>query len=208
MARRRNDLEEDPEELAERLEQLGENEDAILRDGQRSRVPMFLRNGAINPNLRPVQRAKAVRQQQQQTDDAVARRFGLTDGLALHRPGFRRLTDAAALARVQQAYADADIAAANAWRTRLDNSEFTGGEVRNTGTGAPGRRPNAPPGSYPYNAAAEGTPCTINGAPGTLVRQGNWLVCQPRRRQDAADAKAAAYAAYDAEMAVAYFRGK
>lgn len=39
---------------------------------------------------------------------------------------------------------------------------------------------DAPPaGSYPYTAAAEGKSCTINGFPGTLVKQGNWLVCEP-----------------------------
>ena len=82
-------------------------------------------------------------------------------------------------------------------------------EARSTGTGAPGKGSNAPTGAYPLSAG-EGTSCTVNGAPGTLVRQGDWLVCQPRRRQDAAafDAKQAAYEAYDREMAVAYLRGK
>ena len=50
---------------------------------------------------------------------ALARRFGLTDGLQLHRPGFRYNTDAAAVERTRQAYADAEAADANAWR---DNS--------------------------------------------------------------------------------------
>ena len=47
---------------------------------------------------------------------ALARRFGLTDGLQLHRPGFRYNTDAAAVERTRQAYADADAADANAWK--------------------------------------------------------------------------------------------
>ena len=47
---------------------------------------------------------------------ALARRFGLTDGLQLHRPGFRYNTDAAAVERSRQAYADAKAADANAWR--------------------------------------------------------------------------------------------
>ena len=73
-----------------------------------------MRDGAINPNLTPTQRAKALHDQQ--TADARARQFGLTDALQLHRPGFRRNTDATSHARVQQAYAAADAADANAWR--------------------------------------------------------------------------------------------
>ena len=66
----------------------------------------ILRDGGINPNLLPHQKAKAM----QQTQDAAARGFGLTDGLQLHRPGFRRVTDAAALERSRQAYNDAEAA--------------------------------------------------------------------------------------------------
>ena len=73
---------------------------------------MYMRDGAINPDLTPTQRGKAM----QQTEDAAARKFGLTDGLQLHRPGFRYNTDAAAQERTRQAYADAEAADANAWR--------------------------------------------------------------------------------------------
>ena len=117
MARRRNkpdpDEEDDPDELNEKLQELGEeNADAILRDGARLHVPLYLKDGSINPRLTPTQRGKAA----QQTEDARARSFGLTDALQLHKPGFRRNTDAAALARVQDAYNDADEADQNAWR--------------------------------------------------------------------------------------------
>jgi hypothetical protein len=30
-------------------------------------------------------------------------------------------------------------------------------------------------GAYPYRAELEGTACTIDGAPGSLVKQGDWL---------------------------------
>ena len=177
----------------------------ILRDGQRVRVSLFLKDG-INPDLLPHQRAKALHQ----TEDAVARRFGLSDALQLHRPGFRRNTDVGALARVQQAYTDAEMADAEAWRNpavRLDYKEYGGDEPRNTGSGAPGRGSGAPAGAYPLSAG-EGSTCTVNGQAGVLVRQGNWLVCKPRRNQDAAfDAKQAAYEAYDREMSQAYLRG-
>jgi hypothetical protein len=154
---------DDPQELAERLEE-EENEDAaILQDGQRVRVSLFMRDGTtINPNLTPSQRAKALHNQPLVTD-------GSSNPMAMHKPGFRYLSDARQRAIndgiKNEAYQEVEKAAANAWRN-------TGGMESNTGTGAPGRSASAP---------------------------------APR---DAADAKAAAYAAYDAEMAVAYLRGK
>ena len=69
-----------------------------------------MKDGAINPELTPTQRAKA------QTEDAVARKFGLTDARQLHRPGFRYNMDHAAFERTRQAYALADQEAANAWK--------------------------------------------------------------------------------------------
>ena len=44
---------------------------------------VVLKDGSINPNLTPTQRGKAA----QQTEDAVARRFGLTDALSFTVPG-------------------------------------------------------------------------------------------------------------------------
>jgi hypothetical protein len=156
MARRRkfDPAELDPEELREEEE---ENEDAaILRDGQSVRVRLFMRDGGINPGLTPTQRAKALHNRPLVTD-------GSSNPMAMHKPGFRYLSDARQRAIndgiKNEAYQQVDKEAANAWRN-------TGAS---TSTGAPGRRANA---------------------------------------RDAADAKAAAYAAYDAEMAVAYLRGK
>ena len=100
----------DPDELEERLEE--EGNDGILKDGQSVRVALYMKDGSINPRLTATQRGKAA----QQTEDAIARRFGLSDGLQLHRPGFRRVTDAAALARVQQAYTAYDAADAQAYK--------------------------------------------------------------------------------------------
>ena len=113
MARRRKfDPEEmDPEELEE-LEE--EDSRGILRDGQSVRVPLYMRDGSINPSLTPTQRAKA--QHDQQTADAQARTFGLQDALQLHRPGFRYNTDAAARTRIAQAYEAYDAADTNAWK--------------------------------------------------------------------------------------------
>jgi hypothetical protein len=113
MARRNNfDPDEvlDPDDLEEKLEE--EGNDGILQDGQSVRVALYMKDGSINPRLTATQRGKAA----QQTEDAIARRFGLSDGLQLHRPGFRRVTDAAALARVQQAYTAYDAADAQAYK--------------------------------------------------------------------------------------------
>ena len=195
MARRSNfDPDEvlDPDDLEELEEEGAFDSRGLLKDGHATRVKMYMRDGAINPNLLPHQRAKAA----QQTEDAAARRFGLQDGLQLHKPGFRRNTDAAALERVQEAYAAYDAADSVAYK---QPREFGGDEPRLTGAGAPGRGSGAPAGAYPYAAASEGASCTSNGAPGRLRQVNGKLECVPDRRQDAAtfDAKQAAYDEYD-----------
>jgi len=186
----------DPDELEEKLEEEGAFDSrGLLRDGRSLRIPLYLRDGAINPRLTATQRGKAM--QQTQTEDAVAHRFGLEDGLQLHKPGFRRVTDAAALERVQQAYNDYDAADAAAYKQTRDYEEHTGGDPTRTGAGAPAKGSGAPQGAYPLSAGA-GTACRIDGAAGVLVRQGNWLVCKPRR-QDAMslDPKQVTYDEYD-----------
>jgi hypothetical protein len=204
MARRRNKLNPDevldPDELEEELEAEGAlDHRGLLRDGRSLRVPLYLKDGSPNPYLTATQRSIAA----SHTEDARARSFGLQDGLQLHKPGFRRVTDAAALERTRRAYADYDAADAQAYKQVHDYEEHTGGDPNYTGAGAPNRGSGAPAGSYPLSAG-EGTSCTIDGAPGVLKREGAWLVCQPRQRQDAADAKRAAYAQYDREMADAW----
>ena len=109
----------------------------------------------------------------------------LSDALQLHRPGFRRTTDAAALARVEQAYADADIESANAWRGHVTTDQQAGDPCTVRGP------------EYPLDF----------GSPGTLQkRNGDWVCVPNKKRQDVAalDAKAQAYADYDREMANAW----
>ena len=116
--------------------------------------------------------------------------------------------DAAALERVQQAYTDYDAADAAAYKqTRIASSAATS---HATPARCPGRGSGAPAGAYPYAAAAEGTACTSNGAPGHLRQVNGKLECVPDRRQDAAtvDAKRLRTHEYDREMATAYLRGK
>ena len=102
---------------------------------------------SINPRLTPTQRGKAA----QQTEDAVARRFGLTDGLQLHKPGFRRVTDAAALERVQAGLQRRTMPPMlQAYKQTRDYNEHTGGDPTRTGAGAPAKGSGAPQGAYPF----------------------------------------------------------
>src|SRR6476646_4151800 len=111
MNKRKKSVAEEEEEL-----------DDILRDGQSVRVPLYLRDGSISPDLTPHQRAKALHHTQ--TADAVARRYGLSDAIQLRRPGFRRNTDAGALERSRAAYAAYDAADAVAYKQVRDYNEY------------------------------------------------------------------------------------
>jgi hypothetical protein len=53
----------------------------------------------------------------------IAHRLGLSDGLDLHRPGQRFCVDAAARARVEQAYQDAKAELQEAWRKPVGDAE-------------------------------------------------------------------------------------
>jgi hypothetical protein len=99
-----------------------------------------------------------------------------------HKPGFI-VSDAVADDACRKAYRDYSDALTNAWRHDA-----------------------APPGAYPLSSG-EGTACTINGALGTLVREGRWLVCKPSQ-QDAStlDARDKAYTDYENELTNAWRR--
>jgi hypothetical protein len=112
-----------------------DDDDPVLRDGQTLRVPLHMRDG-VSPMQREVMADKAARL----ADDAVAKRFGLSDALDLHRPGPRYCVDAAARAHVEEVYQDEKRKLQDAWRQPV-------ADVR-------GQQP--------------GDKCTINGAPGHL----------------------------------------
>jgi hypothetical protein len=132
-----------------------ENETFILRDGERLTVPMFMKDGGINPRLNAVQRAIATTQQRDAaTFDAASHRpghrypSGTND--SLHQPGFRYgVTDTA----MEKVYADRDRIMSDSWRD-------------NAGAGTIN---NAPPtGSYPEGTSHEGSACTVDGAQQTM----------------------------------------
>ena len=90
-----------------------DDDDPVLRDGQTLRVPLHMRDHeTLSPQQREVMADKAARLS---LDDA-ARRFGLDDGLALHRPGQRFAIDAAARERVEQARAEGIRDMCDAWK--------------------------------------------------------------------------------------------
>jgi hypothetical protein len=74
----------------------------ILKDHGRLRVPMYFRDGRINPNLTDVQRA-------------VATNRPLID-CSGHRPGFAFVNDAATREARARMYAMKDVEYENAWR--------------------------------------------------------------------------------------------
>ena len=85
-----------------------------LRDGDRLRVPLHMRDGVSS-----MQRSVMA--------DKAARRFGLADGSSLHRNGPRYCIDEAARARVEQARAEWIAEMCDAWRTpAVDAGEFRG----------------------------------------------------------------------------------
>jgi hypothetical protein len=143
-----------------------DDDDDLLRDGERLHVGM--------PFMDSLQRDIATTTTTQQR---VVDAFGHSDHFALGRPGprygvGRRYGDDERAA----AYRDVALRDSNAWRSPPP--------VVPTRDAAP------PDGAYPLSAG-EGTACTINGAPGTLERDGEWLVCVPVA--DMTDAREAAY---------------
>ena len=78
------------------------DENGVLKDGRRIRVPLMMRDGVSD-----VQRI---------AQDAVARRFGLRDVSDLHAPGPRYCTDQAAVEAKEEAYRQMCHDMENAWR--------------------------------------------------------------------------------------------
>lgn len=80
------------------------DDDDVLRDGQRISVPMNMRDA-----MSELQRAVA--------EDKAARRVGLADSASLHRPGQRFSVDEAARRHVEEVYLDEKRKLQDAWRT-------------------------------------------------------------------------------------------
>jgi hypothetical protein len=95
-----------------------------------------------------------------------------------HRPGPRQMTPQARATLYEQKIAAYDAYqhyVENAWKGR-DDTGPTGVGTHNM-RGETGSIP--PYGAYPYRPEAEGASCTLNGRPGRLVKEGNWLRCVP-----------------------------
>jgi hypothetical protein len=183
MAKRKKVLQRDP--FGRELSTFEEEEDdaldarGLLRDGRSLRVPLFLKDGAPNPELTPLQRAVA----ETQTRKPLVTDGG-TDPLAMHRPGFRVSTNPrermAADAALTEAYEARELADREAWRSSDD---------------------------YPLNDNARGTSrsqregdsCSIDGQRGRLKMVNGALQCVADRQQDAqlVDERELAYLEYE-----------
>ena len=98
----------------------------VLRDGERVRVPMMLRDGMLSDS-------ELAALPSWQRDHIVAHRFWLNDSLDLHKPGPRYVTDKAALEAKQKAYEDSVVAFAEAWRTSANDPIREAAVPRGTG---------------------------------------------------------------------------
>jgi hypothetical protein len=123
--------------------------DEELRDGDRLRVPLHMRDAAtLSPMQREVMADKAAR-----LEDEAAKRFGLSDGLDLHKPGSRYCSDTGNAAKAK-AYADGVRDMCDAWKKPAGSGEVVG--------------------------ARPGDACMIDGQPGHLNAR---LQCVPDQRR-------------------------
>jgi hypothetical protein len=172
----------------------------ILRDGARLRIPLTMRDAALREDRKRRQRTtydpqgrlvESSEEEEEDTRDSARRGrdfaspHRLSDQeLASCRPGFRY--GGLRVAADRQALYDAYDAEAS--RAYLTPAGFGGDDPARTGFGSHGFHgavgANPPAGAYPYRAEAEGAACTVNGAPGTLQKRGNWLVCVANRDED------------------------
>jgi hypothetical protein len=152
----------------------------VLKDGRSFRVPLYMAD-SLTPLQRSVAADSAARGHDKIFDsmraDAdrvrIVDAFGGTDGL--HRPGARYPRSGVRIVTVDHAR-QATLASMRSQAHALRDAEAT----------------------YAWRGGPqEGDHCTIDGAAGTLVREGGDLVCRPVGRQDAQSVHDAIQAAYD-----------
>jgi hypothetical protein len=163
----------------------------VLKSGRSIRVPLFQMDAAVDDLQRSVMLDTIERER--------ARRFGLNDGAALHRPGYRfNVSDEARDARAE-AHAQYIDTLENAWR--------------------------APPTGAGERGQCEGDTCAINGRRGVLIDLGGGKLCciadedggreylgesadAAAIQRDHAQTMAEVYAAHDAWLQDAWKGGK
>jgi hypothetical protein len=151
-------------------------ERGVLKDGHKVRFSVSMMDS--------VQRDVAEHFERVRAKDAAAKRFGLSDGLAFNKPGFRHVVDDAALDAVEAAYAEIAARDENAWRNP-DPQGVTGS------------------GSHGFRGAQTGDECTIDGQAGHMKMIGGELKCVPDST-DALDARELAYRDCDEAAANAW----
>jgi hypothetical protein len=162
------------------------DEHGLLKDGRRVRISQMMRDSALRQDRgRKIGLPEHQWEEEEDDDDDVHDGQRVRDAsntpLGLHRPGFRRLIDAADHAALTaakaKAYAAYDAEASRAYLT----PEFGGSDPARTGSGSKGPRQEPPLGS----------PCTRNGFPGTWARNAaGQMYCDIRASAGRADAKA------------------
>jgi len=98
------------------------DENGVLKDGHVARVRMTMHDGG--DNLTDLQRSilsDAAIKDAFATRDATARSFGLSDGLALSRPGFRHNTSDTADTNREKLYDGYERGMGQRWRGASDN---------------------------------------------------------------------------------------
>ena len=140
------------------------------------------------------------------TRDAAAKRFGLSNSLALHRPGPRYLVDESQRGAVNEARAEYERFITNRWRDGDNDRDAKGPN----GFGERGQ-----------GGAVEGMSCTVKGNAGGDHRFGQegdrgtmrnvpgyGLICVSNRvKVDAAMTMDEIYAAYDESLRTSYLGG-
>jgi hypothetical protein len=157
----------------------------IMRDGERRRVPMTMRDSAWDsPEVRSyldgldngrheiadtaMHDSRFIDADTYRGMADAAKRYGLDDAFGLNKPGFRYITDSATLDRMGQCYLDRDHDDSRAWEKPGplwgDHHASTSTQDK-TGEFGPGPR--------------EGGSCTVGGRSGTWRKLNGKLHCVP-----------------------------
>jgi hypothetical protein len=191
-----------------------------LKDGERLRVPMLLRDAANQDPTALEQRVAELERAllevvfeseagEERVYNPRRQRIASPPGRAVEATEQDRLSVADRRQAIKQMYVDHEAAEQQRW-INPGGSRDGNAPGDKTNEGMTTRAiPTLPAGRYPYEALREGSACTINGQPGRLERDGDWLACKPLDKTDAAfDAREQAYREVELRDQNAWRHGK